>query len=453
MSQLTNGRKDSLNQHPVIELIPIEQLKPYPGNARTHSPRQIKKLTKSMKRFGVISPIIIDSENTIIAGHARFSAVNRLELTHVPVIRVEHLSEEEIRAYRLADNRLAEDAEWDNGLLKLELSALAELEIDFDVELTGFATPEIDILLGAATSDIEAKPDPAVPMIPRRAISKRGDIWKLGKHRLGCADARDPVALDTLMAGREADMAFCDPPYNTKITGHVCGLGRHQHRDFPMASGEMDSPTYTGFLILCFGNVVRVSRSGAVHDICIDWRHIAELLEAGREIYSELLNLVVWAKTNGGMGSLYRSQHEFIAIFKVGTVPHINNVELGRHGRYRTNLWQYPGMNSFSAERDEALAMHPTVKPVQLVADAILDVTHRGDLVLDSFMGSGTTILAAEQTGRIAYGLEIDPAYVDVAVQRWQTATGENAILEGSVETFAAVTQARSRDAQEGAWT
>jgi DNA modification methylase len=225
--------------------------------------------------------------------------------------------------------------------------------------------------------------------------------------------------------GRErAQMVFTDPPYNVPIDGHASGLGSAKHSDFAMASGEMSEAEFVNFLWTVLSLLARHSLNGALHYICMHWRHLYELLTAGRRVYDELKNLCAWVKSNGGMGSLYRSQHELIAVFKNGSAPHINNVELGRYGRNRTNVWVYAGMNSFGAERAEALSAHPTIKPVQLVEDAILDCSRRGGLVLDAFVGSGTTLIAAERAGRRAFGLEIEPRYVDLALQRFRSFTG-----------------------------
>jgi DNA modification methylase len=363
----------------------------------------------------------------VLAGHGRLAAARLLGLTEVPVIRLDHMSAIEKRAYVLADNRLAELAGWDEALLALELSELSGLDLEFDLTVTGFAVAEIDLLIeGAQTSAPAAD---AVPPLDLETppVSRLGDLWQLGPHRLLCGDARDRAAVARLMDGRQAQMVFADPPYNVPIDGHVSGLGRHHHAEFAMASGEMSESEFTEFLAQTLGNLAQHSQDGAIHFICMDWRHLLPLLTAGRRIYAELKNLCVWGKTNAGMGSLYRSQHELIAVFKHGTGRHINNVELGRHGRYRTNLWTYAGANTLRAERDEELSMHPTVKPAALVADAIRDCSRRNGRILDGFAGSGTTLIAAEVTGRRGCVLEIDPRYVDVAIKRWQAFTGDAA--------------------------
>jgi DNA modification methylase len=269
-------------------------------------------------------------------------------------------------------------------------------------------------------------------------VSKLGDLWQLGNHRLLCGDARESVALDRLMEGTRAAMAFLDPPYNVRVKD-IVGRGHVQHEEFAMASGEMSRTEFLAFLGSVLSAAAAVSENGAVHCVCMDWRHIDDLFAAGRSVYGEVLNLAVWVKNNGGQGSFYRSQHELIGIFRVGDAPHINNIELGRHGRNRSNVWHYAGVNTFRAGRLDELHVHPTVKPVALVADAIKDCTRRGDIVLDTFSGSGTTILAAERVGRRAYALEIEPRFVDVAIRRWQQFTGKDAVNLATNRSFDAL--------------
>jgi DNA modification methylase len=345
----------------------------------------------------------------------------------------------------LADNKLAEKAGWDRELLSIELQGL--IELDVDIELTGFEMAEIDLILeeGREASGDASGPEDAVPepsLDP--AVSQTGDLWLLGSHRLLCGDARDQAAYDHLLAGSKGEFVFTDPPYNVAIDGHVCGLGRIHHRDFAMGCGEMSEAEFTAFLKTVFALLAENSIDGSIHQICMDWRHSWEMLEAGRTVYSELKNLCVWNKTNAGMGSFYRSKHELVFVWKSGTAAHLNNFELGQHGRHRSNVWDYPGVNTIRAGRLEELAMHPTVKPTALVADAIKDCSRRGGLVLDPFCGSGTILIAAERTGRKARALEIDPNYVDVAVRRWQSYTGKPAILAGPGETFETTEEQRS---------
>jgi DNA modification methylase len=361
----------------------------------------------------------------------------------VPVIELAHLSEAERRAYVIADNRLAELAGWDHEILAIELQALSEMDLDFDLEITGFETAEIDLLLDdddAGDRDpADVVPEPAVGP----AITWPGDIWQLGRHKLICGDALKPETYRQLMGDDRARAVFTDPPYNVKIDGHVCGSGKVKHREFAMAAGEMDKPDFTSFLRDALAAMAQVSLDGAVHFVCMDWRHMEELSAAGSEIYSELKNLVVWAKTNGGMGTFYRSRHELIFVYKVGTAKHLNTFGLGETGRYRTNVWDYPGVNSFGGNQQD-LELHPTVKPTALVADAIRDVTRRGDIVLDGFGGSGTTLIAAERTGRVARLVELDPLYCDVICRRFVAMTGQPARLAGTDQTFADIVLERA---------
>jgi DNA modification methylase len=430
-----------------IEYISVRELRPHPNNARTHSKKQIRQIANSIQQFGFCNPVLVDDAKQIIAGHGRVEAAKLLGIDAVPTVRLSHLSDADKRAYILADNKLAEKAGWDRELLAIELQGL--IELDVDIELTGFEMAEIDLLFEEAReANSDIGPEDTVPeSSPAPAVSQTGDLWLLGSHRLLCGDARDQAAYAQLLAGAKAEFVFTDPPYNVAIDGHVCGLGRVRHRDFAMGCGEMSEAEFTAFLKAVFALLAEHSIDGSIHQICMDWRHIWEMLDAGRTVYGELKNLCIWNKTNAGMGSFYRSKHELVFIWKSGTAAHINNFELGQHGRHRSNVWDYPGVNTMRAGRLEELAMHPTVKPVSLVADAIKDCSRRGGLVLDPFCGSGTILIAAERTGRKARGLEIDPIYVDVAVRRWQAYTGKSAILVGSGETFETTAERRAKAA------
>jgi DNA modification methylase len=426
------------------------QLKPRATNPRTHTRRQLKQIAASIKEFGFISPILIDGANGIIAGHARAEAAKLIGMSDVPTVRVDHLNPTQIRAYVIADNRLAEKAGWDQALLAVELQEL-EVELNFDVTVTGFETAEIDLLVNDLSQDALDQAD-EVPAIDRSdpAVSRPGDLWQIGDHRLLCGDALKTSSYVALLGTQKAKMVFTDPPYNVAIGGHVSRLGTVKHREFAMASGEMTSAAFTRFLETVFTRLAKFSTDGSMHFICMDWRHMRELLEAANEPYSELKNLCVWSKTNAGMGSLYRSQHELIFIFKNGTAPHVNNVELGRFGRNRTNVWSYPGVNSFGKGRDDDLAMHPTVKPVALVADAILDCSKRGDIVLDAFAGSGTTLIAAEKTGRRGYGIEIDPHYTDTIIRRFDEVYGLKGQHTESGRDYQQLKEGRSKETRHG---
>lgn len=424
--------------------ISIAQLHPHPRNARSHSQKQIDKISDSVRAFGFNVPILIDAKNQIICGHARVEAAKKLGRSHVPAIRIEHLSDHEIHAFMIADNRLAELSNWDDKILGQELQFLSEM--DFDATITGFETPEVDLLIEGLETEVTVAPETAPEPDPgAKPISQCGDLWQFNSHRLLCGDATCSANIDLLMAGTLARMAFVDPPFNVPINGHVSGKGAVKHREFAMASGEMTAADFTAFLERGLASLAAAIVDGGLLYVCMDWRHLFDLQTAARSAALKLLNLCVWAKSNGGMGSLYRSQHELVLVFKTGSGPHVNNVELGRHGRNRTNVWRYPGVNSFREGREAELRMHPTVKPVALVADAIRDVTHRGDSVLDTFAGSGTTIIACEQAGRRAFAMELDPLYVDTAIRRWQEVTGDDARLASTGESFAEVAAKRSK--------
>jgi DNA modification methylase len=400
-------------------------LKPDPRNARTHPKQQIAQIAASIEAFGFTNPILADEDGLVIAGHGRLLAARSLGLGEAPVIVLAGLSDVQKRALRIADNKIALNAGWDLELLRVELADLAAIEVDIDPVLTGFSVGEIDAII-AAPADPD---DEAVPPVPAEPRTRPGDIWRLGLHRVGCGDSRDAAFVRRVVgAGEQIDAAFLDPPYNVKISGNA--VARGTHREFAMASGEMSEAAFRGFLTETLGVAASASREGAVHFVCMDWRHVDELSAAGRTVYGALLNLCVWNKSNAGMGSLYRSRHELVFVYRVGEAAHLNNVELGRHGRNRTNVWDYASVNSLRGSRREDLALHPTVKPIGMAADAIQDVTRRGDLVLDLFVGSGTTLLAAERVGRRFRGVEIDPAYVDVAIERWSQRTGQEPVLE-----------------------
>lgn len=424
----------------------VADLKPYAGNARTHSGKQIEQIAASIRQFGFTNPVLIDGDDGIVAGHGRVTAARRLGHDEVPVIELAHLSEAERRAYVIADNRLAELAGWDDEILAIELQALSDMDLDFDLEIIGFETAEIDLLLDEGDIGDRDPADDVPEPTPGPAITRPGDIWHLGNHKLICGDALDAESYRLLMGEDRARAVFTDPPYNVKIDGHVCGSGKVKHREFAMASGEMDKSGFTDFLHAALAAMANVSLDGAIHFVCMDWRHMDELSAAGAEVYTELKNLVVWAKTNGGMGTFYRSRHELIFVYKVGTAKHLNTFGLGETGRYRTNVWDYPGVNSFGGNQED-LALHPTVKPVALVADAIRDVTRRGDIVLDGFGGSGTTLTAAERTGRVARLIELDPHYCDVICRRFEAQTGQPARLAGTDQTFSDVTLERDTEA------
>jgi DNA modification methylase len=438
--------------HPPNEdVCPIERLAPYKNNARTHSKKQVRQIADSIKRFGFCNPVLISDDNTIIAGHGRVEAAKLIGLTDVPIRKLSHLSEAEVRAYILADNKLAENAGWDRDLLAIEMQGL--MDLDFDIEDLGFSTAEIDLTIANNQSGSSAKNnrlDIVEPVASGPAVTQSGDLWLMGQHRLLCGDARSQDDVGRLCEDEPASLLFTDPPYNVPIDGHVSGLGRIRHREFALASGEMDETGFTVFLQDALEAAASQLVDGAIAFVCMDWRHMREVMVAGLTVFEELKNLCVWNKTNGGMGSFYRSKHELVFVFKKGTAPHINNFGLGEAGRYRSNVWDYPGISSLGATRQADLAMHPTVKPVALIADAIRDCSKRGDVVLDVFGGSGSTLIAADQCGRKARLVEIDPLYCDTIIRRFERITGEPAHLAETKLSFAKVTRQRAIEPEVG---
>jgi len=427
---------------PVVVMRPPGELKPASRNARTHSQRQIAQIAASIREFGFTQPVLTDDEGRIVAGHGRVEAAKSLGMAAVPTLPLSHLSPDQLRAYALADNKLALNSGWDEDLLKLELAEL-DAVVSFDLEVTGFSTGEIDVMLDPPATKA-SRLDEAPEKRKATAAVERGDLWNLGAHRLLCGDAREPADFERLMQGEKARMVFSDPPYNVPIDGFVGGPGKVKHAEFAMASGEMSPEQFTDFLAVAFTNAAAVSVDGAVHYQCMDWRHVEEMMAAGRQAYSDLLNLCVWAKDQAGMGTFYRSQHELVFVWKVGAAPHTNNVELGKHGRYRSNVWNERSVRKTGAASE--LSLHPTVKPATLIIDAIKDASKRGEIVLDCFGGSGSTLIAAEKARRRARLIEYEPTYCEVTIGRWETLTGKAAVLEATGETFAEVRARRTAE-------
>ncbi|MBT3392486.1 MAG: ParB N-terminal domain-containing protein [Elusimicrobiaceae bacterium] len=422
-----------------IEYLPLSTIKPYKNNPREHSPKQISQIAKSIKQFGFTASILIDEDNEILAGHARLEAAKIINLKTVPTVMIKHLSDAEKKAYRVADNQLCLVGKWDFDLLKLEFAEIEKLEnLDFSLDITGFETGEIDVILDGSLADKDKKlneKDNTIPFIPKNEIiSKFGDIWELGNHKILCGDALQSENYKKLLGDKKADMICVDFPYNLHVDSFACS-GKIQHKNFAMAAGEMSSEEFQEFLNKNFKLLKEYSKNGSLHYAFMDWRHIKEIILAGTDIYEHYINLCLWSKDNAGMGSLYRSRHELIFIFKHGNRPHTNNVQLGSMGRYRTNIFEYPGVNSFGKNR-ENLKLHPTCKPVEMIKDMVLDVTNRGDLVLDSFLGSGTTLIASEKINRKCFAMEIEPLYVDTAIRRWQDLTGKSAVHVESGKTY-----------------
>ena len=422
-----------------IEYRDPSELVAFQTNARTHSKKQIQQIAESMRRFGFTNPVLIDDQGMILAGHGRVQASHLLKLNQIPCVRLSSLNEAQKRAYVLADNKLALNAGWDEEILAKELQFLLDCP-EINLDLTGFEPPEIDLLLDQVPIG-KGAPDPTQDRLPplcsdEPAVSRLGDLWLLGPHKLLCGNALSGEAFDLLMGEKRAQMVFTDPPYNVPIQGYAGGHGSIAQREFAMGSGEMDSFAFQDFLSRTFKNLANHSEDGSIHYICMDWRHLSEIQAAGADAYTELKNICVWVKDNGGMGSFYRSRHELVFVYKSGTASHRNNFELGQHGRFRTNVWEYRGLNSRKAERMEELSLHPTVKPVALIADAIRDVSARGGIILDPFAGSGSTLIAAHQTARQARLIELDPIYCDRILIRYQAYAKDDAIHAGTGLTF-----------------
>ncbi|WP_424244244.1 DNA modification methylase [Elusimicrobium posterum] len=415
-----------------LEYLPIEDIEPYKNNPRKHKEKQVRQIINSISEFNFNNPIIIDENNEVLAGHGRLLAAKKLQIEKVPTIRLTHLTAEQKRLYRIADNKLTENGEWDKDLLKLEFKELKDIEISLDI--TGFEMPQIEGFV-AGKEELDEKLNDIPKVEEGEIVSKLGDIWQLGNHRIICGDSLKRATFEALMEDKKADIIFADSPYNLKINGQVCGKGAVKHEEFAMASGEMSSEEFQNFLRTTFALQAEFSKDGSIHFQCMDWRNVKEIMLAAEGVYTELKNICVWNKDNGGMGSLYRSKHELIFVFKNGTAPHINNVELGKNGRYRTNVWDYVGLNSFSGDRD-LLKIHPTCKPVEMIRDAIYDVSSRANIVLDAFLGSGSTLVAAEKTKRICYGIELEPKYIDTAIKRWETLTKKDAVHIVSNQTY-----------------
>jgi DNA modification methylase len=404
-------------------------------NPRQHSQRQINQLADSIREFGFVMPVVADERGQVVIGHGRVLAAKKLKMSRIPIIQIRHLSPAQLKAFRIADNRLAQNAHWDERLLAESFLELKELDQDFDLSITGFSLPEIDLTIQKLSEPVVEDIDDASSETGVQ-VCQLGDVWELGGHRVYCGDATSEAAFETLMTDNRADVVVVDPPYNVRIDGHASGKGKVRHREFAQGSGELSREEFIRFLTDSCTLLKNYSKNGAIHFICMDWKHVDQLLAAGREVYAELKNIVVWVKSTAGMGSLYRSQHELICVFKSGTGRHTNNIELGKNGRDRSNIWTYDSAGTQARKGNNVLELHPTVKPVQLVMDALLDCSNRGDIVLDCFLGSGTTLLAAERTGRICRGIELDPLYVDTAIRRWQNLTGQDAVRVADGQLF-----------------
>lgn len=439
----SHGRND-LRPDLQVRDLPVKELRAAPDRARQTTPEQLERVIRSIRQFGLVVPVLVDGSGIIVSGHVIWEAARELGLETIGCIAIDHLDEAEMKALSIALNRMAETGTWDLDKLRDQLIVIESAGIELSV--TGFSMPELDqiLVVGEATVDEREMEGGSESEEAADPISCEGDLFQLGNHRLLCGDALDSASYEKLLEGGFADCVFSDPPYNCPIDGFVSGLGLHKHDDFAMAVGEMSDEQFHDFLCKYLAHCKSFTSKGAVVFACMDWRQIDCLLAAASTADLKRINIAVWNKGSGGMGSLYRSAHELIGVFCNSKTPATNNVELGRHGRDRTNVWSYPGANRRGSSSGKALADHPTPKPVEMVEDALLDVTNRGEIVLDPFLGSGTTMIAAERAGRVCCGIEIDPRYVDRSIRRWQELTGEQAIHLASRMTFAEIAEARA---------
>jgi DNA modification methylase len=426
--------------------VPVEDLRMPLREVRKLDPAHVREVANAISTLGFCAPVLIGRDNAVIDGAIRVEAARQLGLGRVPCVRIEHLNETEQRVLRLAINRLGEKGEWNLDELKVEFEEL--IFADAPIEVSGFTLDEIDhIVLGEVDEAIEE--GPLSPEASAIAVARIGDLIDLGPHRIICGSATDPETVRQLIAGDPpARLVLTDEPYNVPIAGHVTG-GRY--REFAMASGEMTDAEFLAFNEAWMAAVLPCLCDGGVFGTFIDWRGYPTVHSAAIKLGLKPINLVVWTKTNAGMGSLYRSQHELLPLFKNGSAQHVNNIELGRRGRWRANVWTYPGASSLGSDARRGLQDHPTVKPTAMLEDALLDLTDRRDIVIDPFLGSGSTLIAAHKTGRVCRGVELDPLYVDVIVRRFEGATGMAATLVGTGETFEALAARREREATEPA--
>jgi DNA modification methylase len=442
LASIASPRRNDMLPRLELSYIPITDLRPSARKLRKLDPAHVREVASTIASLGFCVPILVGRDNELIDGEVRYEAAKQLGLDLIPCIRIGHLSPGEQRVLRIAVGRLAEKGEWDLDALKIEFEEL--IIADAPIEIAGFSLPEIDhILLGEERGGIEQGPLEPNPHAP--PVARPGDVFQLGAHRIACGDSTDARIFQAIMADAEtARLVLTDEPYNVPIAGNVTKGG---HREFAMASGEMNDQEFLTFNEAWIGGVLPYLRGGGVFGTFIDWRGHPTVIAAASKLGLKPLNLVVWAKTNAGMGSLYRSQHELLPLFKKGSAPHVNNVELGKQGRWRSNVWTYPGASSLGSDARRGLKDHPTVKPTAMLEDAFLDLTDRGDIVIDPFLGSGSTLIAADRTGRVCRGVELDPLYVDLIARRYEVATGNPPILIESGESFNAVAARRATGA------
>ena len=425
---------------PQIENVPHGSIHPNPNAPKKSNRKSRRSLAASIRRFGIKGAILVDADtNMIVAGNGLHEAAGDVGMDEVPIMRVSFANDAERRAFILAHNKLAEESSWDMKVVDEELKFLFDQKYDFEV--TGFSTNDLDFA-------IVTKPDPASDVIElpnpfARAVTRLGDLWHVGPHSFYCGDSLDPASYEAVLGGAMADMVLSDPPYGVAVSGHVSTTNKY--REFAMMSGKQTSAELTSFFRRVFRNCVQFTRTASIHFHFIDWRHVREMIDAGDGVYTELKNICVWDKQSGGLGAMYRSQHEFVCVFKAGRGRHVRNFATGDKGRFRTNIWRYDGQAQFGKGRTEQLNSHPTPKSVAMVIDAIRDCSNTGDLILDPFCGSGTTAVSAHHAGRRCATIEIDPLYVDGALRRLSKVSGEP-ILHADGRSFEAIAAVRASE-------
>ena len=429
----------------------IEYVSPYdvqvPRRAlKKHGQAHIKKLAAGMDRSGNNVPLLVDEHLGLVSGYARLEAAKLLGLAQVPVIRIAHLSEEQLQLFRIFENKIAQESQFDEEALNLTFSELRLIDPELELTDSGFSIGEIDAIAGRertkALNDLDDVTEPDADYVP---VSREGDLWQCGPHRIRCGDSSDPAVIEELVDGAPIQQIVVDPPYNLPTKAFSkSGL----HGNFAQGAGEMNNEAFVRFLQRFLLAAQPHLADGALIYAFMDWKHILELILAARGLQLEYKQLLVWAKASPGMGAFYRSSHELVGVFKYGRGPHRNNIQLGVYGRNRSNVLSYPGVMG-SGGRKKAVAMHPSVKNVALIADLILDASAPGEAILDSFGGSGTTLIAAHKVGRIAYLCELSPAFVDTAVRRFEALGEGPAIMSHTGQTFAQVAAERS-SSEEG---
>jgi DNA modification methylase len=430
------ARRNDLAPHLKIERVPIDSLKSASRRVRRTDAAQVERVIASIRQFGLCAPLLISGDRRIVHGHVVWEAARQLGISEISCVVVDHLTEDELRILGIALNRLGERGDWDFDALQQEFEDLGA-SID-DLMVTGFEMPEIDMILTGSVVETPEEEAEAIPDVGTNPVSRPGDVWRLGEHKLIQGDARDPDCYSRIMNGEAARLVLTDVPYNVSIRTIT---GDERHREFAMGAGEMDRDTYLNFNMAWMKVAADRLVDGGLLSTAIDWRSIDVVMAAAREVKLAHINTAVWTKTNAGQGSLWRSAHELYPVFRKGTATHVNNVMLGKHGRWRSNVWTYAGGSSLGSDSREGLKLHPTVKPRALIEDVLLDVTSRGDIVIDCFAGSGSALVAAEATGRRCMAIEIDGLYCDVIIKRWQDMTGETAVLEETGESFATTAQ------------